>query len=501
MARKSTWGWWATCKLVRATPAAACWAWCATGPSTAWRSGELNYKTRLLEHILANMPVLLARLSPEGEYREVTGAGLRRLGLADNALVGQTVFNVFPGMAAQARRLLAGEQVNFIGSGTYGGQPLHFQNYGFFDAERNEAIVFAIDITEREQHRADLEQQKNFTQSLLDNSIDAIIAFDSELRIMAWNTQTTVLSGVPAAQALGRRGPEVLPKVIDDPTFRQLLQRALRGEVVQQLSWAGRYFSGQLEVNLLPLALPNTASGVLLIAHDVTQREQLLAEATRLKLREQQVVLSAILTTQEEERRRIAEALHNGVGQLLYATSLHLGQLPGSETLKAGQQLLKEAIRATRTISFELTPRILEDFGLPAALRELTDRVPASQLSLELQLHGLEKPLASPVQIAVYRMVQELLNNIMKHAGARQARIAVVREPAHLLISVDDDGVGFVPGAPHPSGGIGLAGIRSRVELLGGALTIRSRPGGTGTSIAIRLPATSPTTADGEVSC
>ncbi|RFP65135.1 hypothetical protein D0N36_10665 [Hymenobacter lapidiphilus] len=213
---------------------------------------------------------------------------------------------------------------------------------------------------------------------------------------------------------------------------------------------------------------------------------QLLAETTR----QQQLVLSAILTTQEEERRRIAEALHNGVGQLLYATRLHLTQLPDSEALRAGQQLLQESIRATRTISFELTPRILEDFGLPTALRELADRVPVSLLRLRLSLDGLDdsaQPLPPPVQMAVYRIVQELLSNVMKHAQAREVTLLVARQPGQLRIRIADDGVGFVAAPVPASGDIGLAGIRNRVELLGGALGITSAPH-QGTTIAIELP-------------
>ncbi|SDY67025.1 ATP-binding protein [Hymenobacter psychrophilus] len=330
---------------------------------------ELSYKTQLLERILGHLPVLLGRLDAEGRYRELVGAGLRRLHLADNELVGQSIFDCFPSINEHSRRLLAGESINFMGSTDLNGERMYYQTYGFFDAERNEVIMFALDVTEREQQRT---------------------------------------------------------------------------------------------------------------------------ETTRLQLRQQQLVLSAILTTQEEERRRIAEALHNGVGQLLYATRLHLTQLPDSETLRAGQQLLQEAIRATRNISFELTPRILEDFGLPTALRELADRVPVSLLHLDLRLQGLEdgtEPLPPPVQMAAYRIVQELLSNVMKHAQARQVTLAVTRQQQQLCIHITDDGVGFVPAPTPASGGIGLAGIRNRVELLGGTLAISSQPGqGTTISIALLLP-------------
>lgn len=182
------------------------------------------------------------------------------------------------------------------------------------------------------------------------------------------------------------------------------------------------------------------------------------------------------------------------MGQLLYATRLHLTQLPDSEALRAGQQLLQEAIRATRNISFELTPRILEDFGLPTALRELADRVPVSLLRLSLQLEGLadeDAPLPSAVQMAAYRIVQELLNNVMKHAQARQVMLLVAQQPGQLRIRIHDDGVGFMPAPVPTSGGIGLAGIRNRVELLGGRLAVESAPN-EGTTISIELPLAGP---------
>jgi PAS domain S-box-containing protein len=331
----------------------------------------LGYKNRLLGNILQHLPVLLARIGPDGRYREHTGHALRRLGLAENELVGQRAEDVFPESAEHFRYMLAGHSHTYVTHVERGGQRIHLQGYGFFDAEQREVVIFALDITESEQFKA---------------------------------------------------------------------------------------------------------------------------EATRQQLRQQQEVLSAILTTQEEERRRIAEGLHNGVGQLLYATRLHLDALPPSEVGRASQHLLNEAIEATRSISFELTPSILEDFGLVAALRELTGRIPKS-LTVDLNLRGLAEPLPSLLATAVYRIVQELLNNVMKHAQAQEVFVHVSQEDDQLHLSVEDDGVGMDPtqaGQPG-KGGIGLAGIRTRVGLLGGTFTINSRLGrGTGVFLQVPVPAASP---------
>lgn len=449
---------------------------------------ELNYKTQLLEHILASLPVILGRLAPDGTYLELTGKGLRRLDVQDNELVGHRVFGVFPSLTEPTRRLLAGESVAFIDVAEHAGEQVYFQNYGFFDQQRQQAITFAMDVTEVEQSRAQLQAEKEFTQSLLNNTIDCVVALDQELRITCWNARMVALAKVPEAEALGRPFTTVHPSLAAIPEVVAHIERALAGEATELPNWTGPSGTLVLDLNFVPLHYHDQVTGVLIVGRDVTERNAMQAEATRLKLRQQQEVLSAILTTQEEERRRISESLHNGVGQLLYATRLTLDTLPPSEQLRTCQQLLSDAIRSTRAISFELTPSILEDFGLNLALRELVKRIPPQALTIDLNLSGLETPLPRPLETTVYRSVQELLNNVMKHARAREVFVQVVREDGVLHVSVEDDGVGVedVSGAG-TGGGIGLAGIRTRVGLLGGTFTLQSRPG-RGTSVTLTFP-------------
>ena len=219
---------------------------------------------------------------------------------------------------------------------------------------------------------------------------------------------------------------------------------------------------------------------MLIILRDVTERERLAEEATQLRLRQQQEVLAAILNTQETERKRIAEALHNGLGQLLYATKLSLDGRGGVPSAPHDSlRLLEEAIRTTRTISFELTPGILEHFGLCTALETLVKRIAPARLPVHLHLRNLDQRLPAPVEIAVYRTVQELLNNVMKHAQATEVEVHVAHEARRLYVSVEDNGCGFEPAslAAEPLAGIGLAGVRNRVVLLGGELAVRSQRG------------------------
>jgi PAS domain S-box-containing protein len=351
-------------------------------------------------------------------------------------------------------------------------------------------IGIVHDVTARHAAEIELRRQKEFNESLLENSVDGIIALDREYNITAWNAEVGRYFGQEAATVLGRPVFEVLPFM--DEKSHEAVKQALAGE---RVACPGRPFHvrpGHYDAYLVPLEDdgPQQPSGVLIIMRDVTERDRLTELATQQRLRQQQEVLAAILTTQETERKRIAEAIHNGLGQLLYATKLNLetphkgAAAPPTEALK----LLNEAIRTTRTISFELTPGILEDFGLRTALEELVKRVARARLPVRLHLTNIDERMPPPVEIAVYRVVQELLNNVMKHAQATEVEVHVVREANRLEVSVEDNGHGFDPAvlATQPLAGIGLPGVRNRVTLLGGELSIKSRVG-QGTIVSFEL--------------
>jgi len=348
------------------------------------------------------------------------------------------------------------------------------------------------DITSRRATQEQLRREKEFTESLLQHSIDGIVAFDREGHVTAWNAEVAHISRLRPEAVLGRSIYEVYPR-FDNPETTAAVARVLAGEPVALPGLRFSHREGEYDTYLVPLTTQAGAvTGVLAIVRDVTERNRLAEEATQLRLRQQQEVLSAILSTQETERKRIAEALHNGLGQVLYATKLSLE----SNTRQAGGpapaeslKLLNEAIRTTRTISFELTPGILEDFGLRIALEELMKRISPRDLPVRLHLQGLELPLPAPVNIAVYRIIQELLNNVLKHAQATEVEVYVVREPRLLEVTVEDNGVGFSPQAleEQPLAGIGLASIRNRVALLSGTLSLTSAPG-RGTIVSLELP-------------
>jgi PAS domain S-box-containing protein len=224
---------------------------------------------------------------------------------------------------------------------------------------------------------------------------------------------------------------------------------------------------------------------------DMSQVQRLEADNLRLRLRQQQALFEAVQEAQEEERRRMSESLHNGIGQLLYATKLQLDCLPTTPELparRAAARLLSEAIQQTRTLSHELTPAILEEFGLEATLQSICHSLntPTLRWHCHLVLEQ-EPPLPVSLQLAVYRLAQELVQNVLKHAQATEATLEVEVLPAWVVLRVEDNGRGFDP--THTTDGLGLRTLRSRVALLGGSVYLTTAPG-QGAQCQVRIPLT-----------
>lgn len=200
--------------------------------------------------------------------------------------------------------------------------------------------------------------------------------------------------------------------------------------------------------------------------------------------------------TLEEEIKRIAHAVHDEAGQLLVYVHLALASLSDGatpdqkESFQRITQLLNQVETQLRQLSHELRPAVLDDLGLVPALRFLADGASKrSNLRIEISADFTQR-LSGPVEIALYRIIQEALTNASKHARAQSLFIRLWAEGSQLLCTVEDDGVGFAPRvlqSPGAAPGLGLLGMRERLHALGGTLEIASSPG-SGTKISLRLP-------------
>lgn len=210
-------------------------------------------------------------------------------------------------------------------------------------------------------------------------------------------------------------------------------------------------------------------------------------------------LLEQIITAQEEERRRIARELHDETGQSLTSLTLGLAAITQSQDLhaiheRAGElrALAGRTLDEIHNLSRGLRPSILDDLGLvPALERHLKEYETARGLAVDLHARGLEHRLPGPVEIAVYRIVQEALTNIAKHAKASAVSVLLERRDDSVRLIVEDDGRGFdareVLGGGDADRRLGLHGMHERALLLGGSLTVESAPG-QGTSVFANIP-------------
>jgi two-component system, NarL family, sensor kinase len=202
-----------------------------------------------------------------------------------------------------------------------------------------------------------------------------------------------------------------------------------------------------------------------------------------------------IVLLQETERRRLAGEIHDGISQRIVSLSFHLSAAadavisdPASaaEQIAHAQELAAGALDETRNAIAGLRPPVLDDLGLAASLESLARAIPLPNV----QVDTVTTALPEHVEIAVYRIAQEALQNIMKHASAEHIQLRLSVATGAVVLEISDDGVGFDPSAmPEQTGpaGYGLPGMQQRAELLGGQLTADSKPG-RGTIVRLRVP-------------
>lgn len=219
---------------------------------------------------------------------------------------------------------------------------------------------------------------------------------------------------------------------------------------------------------------------------------------------ELQQLSARLLEIEEEGRRNLSRELHDEIGQALALLQIEIShaqnQLPAHpeaarERLRRARQLAEQTVQTVRDISLLLRPPLLDDLGLTPALQyQLEGFLRRSGVACEFVEEGVSDQLPDIVKTCVYRVVQEALHNCEKHSGARNVRVRVRQFAGSLVAEVEDDGKGFQlneQGMPSRSRGLGLLGMRERVAIAGGALSIDSAPG-RGTRITLRIPVTVP---------
>jgi PAS domain S-box-containing protein len=369
--------------------------------------------------------------------------------------------------------------------------------------------LFLLFAETRGRRMADLELRRSEgrLRGILDSAMDSIITVDENQRVVLFNDAAEAMFGWRRDEAMGTALDNFIPE-----RFRHV--HAGHVERFGETRTAARRMGGSLRIvtglrhdgDEFPIDASISQieeSGkrfYTVILRDITAR---LAseEALRRSRDELQAMGAAAHMTREQEKSRIARELHDELGQLLTMLQMDVAWCKAAPPqrneafdtrLDRMENMLKSTIAATRRIAADLRPLMLDDLGLVPSLEWLVENFSqrtgiACALSVGEQELALPKAHAS----AIFRIVQESLTNIAKHAEASHAEIVLERDHDELVVRVADDGVGFSLHAPRKPGSLGLFGLRERASLMGGEASIISAPG-EGTRIVVRLPVEAP---------
>ena len=325
----------------------------------------------------------------------------------------------------------------------------------------------------------DVEAARNLAEMVVDTVREGLLVLDLDLRVEAANESFYRQFRVSPEETVGELVYELGNGQWDLPELRELLEDILPHEkafddfeVDHEFERVGR------RVVILNARRLNDHHMILLAVEDVTERR----EAAR-SLRD---LSQALEEAEEAERRRLAGVLHDDLQQILTGAQIQ-AQLGRTDRVA---ELLGEAARTARALSHELVPPVLDDERLPVLLEWLAVRC-RERFGLEVEVDaGAEENLLVPersLRALIYHVLRELLFNVAKHAGTGRARVTAERTDGHVAVTVSDEGAGFGPGRSDGGAGLGLSGVRERIQLVGGRLDVVSAPG-EGTVVTAVVP-------------
>lgn len=347
-------------------------------------------------------------------------------------------------------------------------------------------ILLDTDVIQRE-----LVESRDYARMLLESAEQAIVAADAEGGIVLINRAAEKTFGYNREELLGKPLALLLQAGMPQPN-------GVRGPIGIGQRCDGRRKNGEifpLEISLSSIDQAGIKMTVAFMT-DITEHRRLenLSATYRAEIH---ALADRLITAQEEERRRVSRDLHDGLCQKLAALAFDVEHLEvalpePAATRSRLRELRAQAVKVSeeaRNIAYELHPSALDDLGLVVSMRALCDEFHDRE-RIQVKFSAGKLPESVPQKLAsgLYRIAQEGLQNVAKHAKAKRVTVSLaVRDRNILEFTVLDDGIGFSPQAVKGKGGLGLVSIGERARIMGGDLSIEAKPG-YGTRIAVRVP-------------
>jgi PAS domain S-box-containing protein len=340
-------------------------------------------------------------------------------------------------------------------------------------------------------------------QDILDALPFYVLLVDADHNILEANSAVHTQLGVEREDIIGKYCPQVIHGLKGPFPGCPLEEAAQKNRAVERELFDSRSGRWVRSAVYPTKALTQGGKGIFLhMVTDVTERKQ--AEERLRTSHEQLRSLSAHLeSVREEEKRKIARDLHDETSQVLSSLTAHLEAAIG--TLPAGSDKTRTILRKAQMLSitildelhnliYELRPSLLDELGLVAAIGALIDsHLKVAGVKVSFKTTGRVRRLPTSLEIALFRVIQEAFNNIVKHAQASNAVVIVHFKKDSITVRIQDDGIGFgvqeAMGSKDKPCGLGLIGMRERIELVNGSLVVKSSPGH-GTEVNIEVPLT-----------
>ena len=380
-------------------------------------------------------------------------------------------------------------------------------------AGRKLFTVILRDATERIQQ----EEMLRLQADIINSTAQAIFSRRADGTITSWNQAATRMFGYAHEEAIGSNINLLYPDAAL-PDQVGLAQRAMSGEPVINFQTKRRCKDGteiDVEVTISPIRrYDGSVVGTSEIYSDITERKRVDAELHRLHHEQQRAeaqvresrdrlreLSSALQTVREEEKTRIARELHDELGQALTALKMDTAAIEAEINLNLGEakdvlgkrtkdmkQLIDATVASVRRIAADLRPVMLDNLGLAPTLEWLTKEVSGrTGIRVDLEMPDEHLDVGGDAATAVFRIVQEALTNVSRHAGADWVGVEVQRRSGNVVVRISDNGKGFVEAATHKARSFGLLGMRERAYVLGGELNVSSSAQ-TGTRIEAVIP-------------
>jgi PAS domain S-box-containing protein len=358
-----------------------------------------------------------------------------------------------------------------------------------------------VDITERKRAEDAQHESEERFRTLFENATVGIYRTTPDGRVLMANPMLIRMLGFVTFEELAKRNLE--EEGFEPQYSRAMFRKQIEQQgVIKELEAAWRKHDGSLAfIRESARAIRDDDGRVMYydgIVEDISERKR-AEEALHRTQRELRALAARLLSNEEEEHRSLARELHDDFNQRLAALGFDLVDLEAScpanappiltEKLRAVQSRLANLSDDLRGLAHQLHPSAIELLGLPVALRELCqDASKRGGFAVSVRARSCPESLSPSAALCLYRVAQECLRNIAKHAKSAKVTVTLSAVKQGLRLTIKDNGVGFNPAAVPPKGGLGLISIRERVRLAGGTLSMKSRPG-QGTQVTVEVPA------------